>query len=344
MFAAIFTLLGICVAPLENAYENKTPEFFCGSDAAETAIVHYQISTHSTFDDYVEGWAPFSECFRLQEYTTRELSEGSAYLRTQIGNGKSWSLWSDPCVFTYNSPTSYVQGRHVDDTTWTIVKPYLLPEQLPLKAKLDALFSASRVTLSLDSMKKAGFINPKPREWTRLIVTKHPDFPGYIFKIYLDAQRYHKNKPEYIQWIQRIKGVAAIQKEIDKRGWQNDFKTPKKWIYQLPDEPSPPKQFVRKNFILVEEDMDILDHDSNYSAWSVIPLELLNKLYVLLETVGLHDSKPDNIPYSQDGKLAFIDTQQINTWPVAYKKITPFFSGDLLSYWKELIKNARKKE
>lgn len=237
---------------------------------------------------------------------------------------------------------SYEQSRYVEDDVWTLVTPYLLPENLPIKEKLDLLFSNSRATLSVKSMKKAGFSNPEPREWTRLIVTKHPDFPGYVFKLYLDAQRYHKDKPEYEQWIQRIKGVAKIQQLIDKMGWNDMFKTPKKWIYPLLEEPSPPKEFIRKNFILVEEDMELLDRNENYAAWSSMPFDLLEKIYFILETTGLHDSKPDNIPFSVDGKLAFIDTQQVDAWPVAYYKITKFLTGDLLQFWKELINDKKK--
>jgi hypothetical protein len=152
---------------------------------------------------------------------------------------------------------------HIKSDAWNKVEPYLLPEDHTLKPLLDAIFSKSRANLSLKTMKKAGFVEAHPRRWTHLIVTTHPDVPGYVFKIYLDAQRYYNGIKEYEQWLKRIKGVHLIRDEIERRGWQDTFKTPKKWIYILPAEPSPPKEFIRKDFILVEEDMNIFDHKKN---------------------------------------------------------------------------------
>lgn len=194
-------------------------------------------------------------------------------------------------------------------------------------------------------MKKAGFINPYSRKWTHLVVTKHPEVPGYVFKVYLDAQRYFKGKKEYDYWLQRIEGVLMIKTEIEKRGWEEIFKTPTKWIYALPAEPSPPKEFKRKNFILVEEEMDIFDTQENYDKWKSdwVTEEKLTAFYTLCEVLGLHDcAKPDNAPFSKDGKIAFIDTQSFYHWPVLYKKMTPYLSKEMQEHWKSLIKGSRK--
>ena len=165
-----------------------------------------------------------------------------------------------------NAYCAYPPNPHVSNKIWKKASPFFLPEDHPIKPGLDQLFSSSRVILDLKSLELAGFIDPKPRKFTRLIVTKHPDFPGYIFKIYLDAQRYHKMK-EWECWIKRIKGVRLIKQIIEERQLQSYFKTPQKWIYPLPAEPSPSEDFIRKNFILVEEDMDLLDSESNEDLW-----------------------------------------------------------------------------
>lgn len=245
-------------------------------------------------------------------------------------------------VFDHTSPSlPYSRSPHVPKNVWNRLAPYFLPENHPIKRFLDQIFSNSRVILSIKSMKKAGFIHPKPRKWTHLIVTKHSDFPGYIFKVYLDAQRYYKNKPEYLHWLERIQGASKIQAEINRHHWQHFFKVPKKWIYPLPPNPSPPKEFLRKNFILVEEDMDIYDEETNYKKWKSqwVTVEKLDALYTLLEKLGLHDCpKPDNIPFSKDGKISFVDTQTINKWPVLYKKLIPYLPSSIKSYWKKLHK------
>ncbi|MGK5594912.1 MAG: hypothetical protein ACSNEK_06105 [Parachlamydiaceae bacterium] len=93
--------------------------------------------------------------------------------------------------------------------------PYVLPKDHPIHVSLDALFSQSRATLNLKTLKKAGFQASKPRKFTKLIVAKHPSFPGYLFKLYLDAQRHYKDLPEYHYWAARIKGAQLVRKCIE---------------------------------------------------------------------------------------------------------------------------------
>lgn len=249
-----------------------------------------------------------------------------------------------PCAAGETRASGYQCGSYVEEQVWESVFPYLLPVDFPIKEHLDALFSSKRVTESFDSLKEAGFTNAVPRRRTFIIVTKHPDFPGYVFKLFVDEQPYHKNKPEHKWWIDRIDGVQRIQEIIDQQDWNEFFKTPKKWIYQLPDYPSPPQGLTRKNFILIEEDMQILDLQSNEEAWKNISFDLLEKVYFIVETAGLRDSKIDNIPFSYDGKLSFLDTQEINKWPVAYHRIARFLSGEKLAFWLNLVSDCRKKQ
>lgn len=222
------------------------------------------------------------------------------------------------------------------------VKPYLIPKNHPIKLKLDQLFSSSRAILSIKHLKKAGFESPKVRKWTHIVVTKHPDFPGYIFKTYLDAQRHFKDMPEHDHWIKRIQGVRAVQRVINENHLGEIFKTPKKWIYELPNEPAPPKEFIRKNYILVEEDMNLCSKITNERHWKStrVTKETLDGLFLILKTVGLSDcAKRDNLPFSLDGKIAFIDTESCEQWPVPYKRLTSSLPKNLQSYWLKLIEN-----
>ncbi len=244
------------------------------------------------------------------------------------------------------SSAGYLRPSYVKKDVWERVVPYLLPMDHPLKPVLDDLFSKARATVSVKTMEKAGFENPTPRKWTHLVVTKHPQVPGYVFKVYLDAQRYFNGKKEYDYWITRIDGVNAVKAAIEERGWQDTFKTPAKWIYLLPESPVPPKEFLRKDFILVEEDMDIYDYVENEELWAsdLVTEETLFRFYTILEDLGLHDcAKPDNAPFSRDGKIAFIDTQTLYYWPVAYKKMTPHLPKELQPYWKSLTEKPKKR-
>lgn len=228
---------------------------------------------------------------------------------------------------------------NISQDAWEEVFPHLLPDSLEIKHDLDALFSKSRIILNAKTLKKAGFTNYTPREYTRVIVSKHPNFPGYVFKIYLDAQRHKSDMPEPVIFLKRIKGALAIAKFIEDHELQDYFKVPKKWIYLLPNHPAPPKEFPGKNFILVVEDMDVLDNEENKKAWAshLVTYELLENLHKILKEIGLRDcAKIDNIPFSKDGKVAFIDTQSHGFKSVPFKRLKKALSPECQAFWDEL--------
>jgi hypothetical protein len=342
MLPVLFAIIQVWTVPQTSLFIEESPTVAIETNATHPSGMQWQLSETADFEAPYDAITCFHHVLSLPYPLFK--SETDYYFRSRILYENEWSDWSLPVDFQVVKSKEWVKSAYVTNEVWDQVKPYLLPENHPIRPQLDELFRSQRAILSEKSMEKAGFTNPSPRKWTHLIVTKHPDFPGYIFKLYLDAQRYHNDKPEYVHWIERASGAQAIQHLIEENGWQSEFKTPKKWIYPLPDAPSPPKEFIRKNFIIVEEDMEILSHKDNYSRWKTAQnKDKLLKLYTICETLGVHDSKPDNMPFSHDGKIAFVDTQPMFTWPVAYAKITPFLSDSLKKYWKQLIKGSRKK-
>lgn len=236
------------------------------------------------------------------------------------------------CGFTF-----FVQAKQSPQDE---VRPYLLPQDHPVKPLLDAIFYRTRAIFNLDTLVEAGFVKTKPRKFTKLVVTTHPAIPGYVFKLYLDAQRYYKDKPEHYYWILRVQGAQKVRDAIQNYGLEKLFAVPKKWIYELPKEPKPPNGYLNKLYILVEEDMHILSKEDNKKTWAsnYVTHDLLFHLFRLLKEIGLSDSaKPDNIPFSVDGRIAFIDTQTFGKSKVRYEKLTPFLSESNRHYWKGLI-------
>ncbi len=224
---------------------------------------------------------------------------------------------------------------------WKKVAPYLIPDTHPLKPKLDAIFSQSRVLKSSSSMKKAGFINPYPKNFTQLVVTKHPDLKGYIIKAYLDCQSLGGNCAEQRYWIKRVQGADFIRSTIERNDWEHLFKVPVKWIYALPAKPAPSKDYSGRYFILVEDDMDIYDEKTNRKLWKsdTVSTEILDALLVILQENGLHDCvKTANIPFSKDGKIAFVDTQSHHEWPVPLTRLSALLSPANQKHWKKIIR------
>jgi len=227
------------------------------------------------------------------------------------------------------------------DQAQKLVASYLMTEDHPIKAKLDACFEKSRVTFNLESLKKAGFKSSFPRKYTRLIVTKHPKFPGYIFKLYLDVQRYHSDEFEFVQWASRVEGGNKIREYIQTTQTADFFCVPEAWIYQLPKKPKCPEGYMPKDYILVEQEMNLIASKENEQLWksNEIGEETLENLFFLVRNIGLEDClKPDNLPFTDEGRIAFIDTESYGK-KVKFKHLIPFLSDNNQHYWKKLIKN-----
>lgn len=233
---------------------------------------------------------------------------------------------------------------HVNQETWNQVKNYIMPDHHPIKSKLDAIFHHSRALSDRNAMQAAGFEISMPRHHNQMIIASHPKLKGYLIKAYLDDQPYFQGKPEHHFWLKRIKGAQLIRKFIKTHHYGNLFKVPKKWIYPLPKEPLPLSSQLHKKFILVVEDMHIFDDKINQELWGSpqVTENLLKALYKITTELGLYDSsKPDNCPFSLDGRIAFIDTELYHSNRVKYEKLTPFLSPSLQEYWLTLTKSRR---
>lgn len=230
-------------------------------------------------------------------------------------------------------------SKYVSREIWQLTANYVMPDDHPIKKKLDRLFSASRVFCNFKSMRAAGFEDAQPQPVSRLIVTRHPDFPGFVFKAYFDKQPYFRGSPEYLNWIKRVKGAQAIRKSIKHHQYQHLFKVPRKWLYLLPDNPAPPQNFRRKLFILVEEDMNIYDIIENREIWqsNVVTEELLDAFFTVITDVGLQDTKTGNCTFSLDGRIAFVDTESCFRSPIRHRGIKKYLQERMQKYWKNLF-------
>lgn len=232
----------------------------------------------------------------------------------------------------------YQRHPNVQKQVWDDLSPLFLPEDSPLRVILDKIFSKRRVLGSLKEMSRAGFIiktDPK----RKIIVARHPKIKGYLFKVYLDDS----TECEYFWWRKRIIGARTIQEAIDRYGYGIWMKTPQKWIYPLPIEPAADDGTYEKHFILVVEDMNVLNHADNRFAYKkFMTREILLAYYHLLTELKLVDSVyADNTPFCKDGKMAFLDTEHAldKTFPVPVSSVGQYLNPEMLAFWEQLIVN-----
>lgn len=220
---------------------------------------------------------------------------------------------------------------------WQSLEPYFLPEKHPARSFIDEMFHSSRITLSTETLKQAGFRDVKQRHSQSAIVTTHPDCPGYFFKFYVDTQKLDN---DWWRLVERIYGAEAARECIKRHGFHGLFKVPRKWLYPLPIEPSIPEdeRYLRKNFFLVAEDMHVLSQKENRKAYRTrMTKRKLDAFYIILSEEGLNDSTyAENSPFTKDGYIAFIDTERYNK-PVTYTKMLKYLSEPMQKYWQKLI-------
>lgn len=241
------------------------------------------------------------------------------------------------CLCFFQTEAGYNRNPDIDPILWESLKPYFLPEDLAVKKKLDQIFSKSRVLLNTNTVRQAGFKDPTPRGFTHTIVSKHPKLKGYIVKMFTDDQNINDGE----SWKKRIDGAKLIKEAIQKQRYQNYFKVPKKWIYPIPQTSTAAGPF-RKNFILIAEDMKICNKKTNAKKWqsSFMGKKRLHAIYTLMNEHGLDDSGlANNLPFTYDGKQAFVDTERYQRWPIDFGKTNQFLSPKMKEYWMKLTNN-----
>src|SRR5437879_3358110 len=94
-----------------------------------------------------------------------------------------------PAVLHSADYPNFKDNPHITTQMQEMMAPYLLPIEHPFKPRLDAIFSQARIIENASTLVDAGFsIIAGPMPISFIVVARHPEFPGYVFKIYLDSE------------------------------------------------------------------------------------------------------------------------------------------------------------
>lgn len=222
------------------------------------------------------------------------------------------------------------------------IKPHLLPLKHKERSFLDSIFLKTRVTVDEETFCQAGFVIIAKRPRSYICVAKHPKMPKYLVKVYLDTELNKKFNKKSWEWlVRRCEGANQIREVIRKHHIRH-FVVPRKWIYCLPPDPSPPEDHLhtRHLAILLVERMNLASKRRNYHAWShYITEEHLNELFEIISRAKGSSYRPDNIAYLQNDQFAFIDTEYPARGP-DFNSIRRYLNDEMRNYWDNLVINA----
>ena len=168
----------------------------------------------------------------------------------------------------------------------------------PSAIDFNYLFETPSMFDSRKAWTAAGFTVFDRHDETRIMVARHSCAPGLLFKKYSNAVAVDQCK----NYDARVEGADKLRVFISEHGLKH-VTVPKKWLVDLSD------AHGSCTHVLVVEEVDVLAVKEIGNRYRTINEAVLRELCcVLFHFRGL-DSIIDNVAFTTEGKLAFIDTE-----------------------------------
>lgn len=177
----------------------------------------------------------------------------------------------------------------------------------PSASSLSALFRDPDMFESADDWADAGFEIIRASE-NKITVASHASVPGYLFKRYVNSGKREALDDQLKNYETRLEGSRQIRRLIDDKRLAHVV-GPRKWLRELPEEFGSRRDPAH---ILIVERLDLLDSDASEHEYGQIVESTLRDLCVVLYAFRGLDSTAKNLPFTTDGRIAFIDTEHWN--------------------------------
>jgi len=169
---------------------------------------------------------------------------------------------------------------------------------LPILSLMGELFTDPKMFSSFDRFESAGFSLIDHSE-NKIMSGSHKRAKGYLFK------KYNNDKPGKKQlrnYMHRIEGSRLIRNFITEHGFSRVV-APRKWLYELPSS-------FPERYLVVAEKADLVSRDATYAAYDRIGKEQMHELANILYYFRGLNSTAANLPFNENGQIAFIDTER----------------------------------
>ena len=189
----------------------------------------------------------------------------------------------------------------------------------------DGIFRDPRMFDSRKAFHAAGF-DVRQAASHNIMVGTHPSETRYLFKKYCSGVSLDEQEENYRD---RLWGARKIQQLVDRHRLKH-LVVPHKFLYRLPD------RFERRHhtaYVLVAERLSVLSADESTKRYRTINPEVLDDLCRVLFHFRGFDAAIHNLPFTTDGRIAFIDTESCTRSPRpgtrVFKRIDPVLPLEL---------------
>jgi hypothetical protein len=202
--------------------------------------------------------------------------------------------------------------------------------KLPFAPQLKELFVKPKMFDSVKSFDAAGFklIAHSPR---KIMSGSHKLVKGYLFKKYNNAK---PSKKQLKNYMRRIEGARLLRAFIEEHHFQHVV-VPQKWLYELPSD-------FPARYLVIAEKLDLLSDDKTQRRYDHIDKTQLRELATVLFHFRGLNSTTSNLPFTEDGKIAFIDTERWHHPKDYLRKIGDRLSKDRRSLAMDVFKELQR--
>ena len=169
---------------------------------------------------------------------------------------------------------------------------------VPASLNFTALFVDPSMFDSRRNWRRAGFDVLDTANDNECMVAGHPSAPGYLFKKYANDNSENANE----NYAARLKGSCRLAEFVRREGLRH-IVVPQKHLHELPS------RFGKAARLLVVERLDVLGRSESKRRYGDIAEPVLRDLLVVLDEFKGLDSNIKNVPFTRDGRIAFIDLE-----------------------------------
>lgn len=174
---------------------------------------------------------------------------------------------------------------------------------LPSEINLDKLFYTESLFDSIDKLHEAGFQIVRGTAKDKVTVFSHPSLPGHLFKKFLRnvSQSYNR---QFASYERRVRGARDLNTHLEAFNIRS-IVVPRKWLCVLP-----PRFHSNGNpeHVVIVEKCNFLYDDESRQRYRTIANDALKDLCTIFFTFRRIDFSSNNMPFTAEGKISFIDT------------------------------------